>query len=220
MDTTTITPTFITEWGIKGSGDGEFFDPWSIATDASGNVYVSDAGNDRIQKFDAGGTFITKWGSYGTGDGELNSPGGMVTDASGDVYVLDVANYRVQKFAFRPAYEWEGFFPPVENPPAFNRANAGRAIPVKFSLGGDMGLDVLATGSPTSQRIDCDSSNPVDLVEETVTAGSSSLSYDATTDTYTYVWKTDKTWAGTCRQLVVKLNDGSTEHVANFKFVK
>jgi len=44
--------------------------------------------------------------------------------------------------------------------------------------------------------------------------------HDATTDTYTYVWKTDKGWADTCRELVVKLNDGSTEHVADFKFVK
>jgi hypothetical protein len=53
-----------------------------------------------------------------------------------------------------------------------------------------------------------------------VTAGSSSLSYDATTDHYTYVWKTKKEWANTCRQLVVTLNDGSTPHLANFEFVK
>src|SRR6266540_3231667 len=50
-----------------------------------------------------------------------------------------------------------------------------------------------------------------------VTAGGSSLSYDAESDTYTYVWKTEKSWAGTCRQLIVRLNDGS-ERVAFFKF--
>jgi hypothetical protein len=65
----------------------------------------------------------------------------------------------------------------------------------------------------------CNSSDEVDIVEETVTAGGSSLNYDATVDQYIYVWKTDKSWAGTCRQLVVKLNDG-TYHRANFKLTK
>ena len=54
-------------------------------------------------------------------------------------------------------------------------------------------------------------------IEQTVTASNSSLSYNATTQQYTYVWKTDKAWAGTCRQLIVRLVDG-TEHRANFKF--
>lgn len=42
-----------------------------------------------------------------------------------------------------------------------------------------------------------------------MTAGGSSLSYDPTTDEYTYVWRTNKAWLNTCRQLVVKLNDGT-----------
>lgn len=94
---------------------------------------------------------------------------------------------------------------------------AGSAVPVKFSLSGDQGLNIFEAGYPKSQQIACDSTATVDGIEQTVTAGSSSLSYDATTDTYTYVWKTEKAWAGTCRQLVVKLNDG-TFHRANFKF--
>jgi hypothetical protein len=52
-----------------------------------------------------------------------------------------------------------------------------------------------------------------------VTAPNSSLSYDASTDQYTYVWKTEKAWAGTCHQLVVSLTDG-TFHRADFKFTK
>jgi hypothetical protein len=52
-------------------------------------------------------------------------------------------------------------------------------------------------------------------VEQTVTAGASSLQYDATTDRYTYVWKTQKAWAGTCRRLVLQLDDG-TIHEAVF----
>jgi hypothetical protein len=116
-------------------------------------------------------------------------------------------------------YDWAGFYSPVDNPDVLNKAKAGSSIPVKFSLGGDQGLDIFATGSPGSRQINCDSADAVDAIEETVTAGSSSLSYDATTDQYTYVWKTNKGWANTCRELVVKLDDG-TEHLATFKFVK
>lgn len=51
----------------------------------------------------------------------------------------------------------------------------------------------------------------------TVTAGASGLSYDATSDQYSYVWKNESGWANTCRQLVLKLADG-TYHRATFKF--
>jgi hypothetical protein len=108
---------------------------------------------------------------------------------------------------------FSGFFSPVGNPPVVNVAKGGQAIPVKFSLGGNQGLNIFAAGYPISQQIACDSSAPLDDVEQTVAAGSSSLSYDATTNTYTYVWKTDKAWAGTCRQLTLRLTDG-TDHIA------
>ena len=55
------------------------------------------------------------------------------------------------------------------------------------------------------------------VIEETVKAGNSSLSYNATTEQYNYVWKTDQAWKGTCRMLVVKFNDGS-QHLAKFRF--
>jgi hypothetical protein len=98
-----------------------------------------------------------------------------------------------------------------------NTVNAGRAIPVKFSLSGFKGLDIFAANSPSSGPIACNSSDPASDLDDTVTAGGSSLSYDAASDQYVYVWKTSAAWAGTCRQLVVQLNDGSI-HRANFKF--
>lgn len=104
-------------------------------------------------------------------------------------------------------YNFNGFFQPIDSLPTLNAVKAGQAIPVKFSLNGDQGLDIFAVGFPKSQTIQCASTNPVDGIEETVTAGSSSL-YDATSDLYTFIWKTDKAWAATCRQLVVQLNDG------------
>ncbi len=120
-------------------------------------------------------------------------------------------------FTVTVLYNFTGFFAPVDNPPTLNKVNAGRAIPVKFSLSGNKGLDIFADNSPYTVGISCDGSAPQDDIEETLTAGSSSLSYQSGSDQYIYVWKTESSWAGTCRQLVVKLNDGS-EHTALFKF--
>jgi probable HAF family extracellular repeat protein len=114
-------------------------------------------------------------------------------------------------------FNFTGFFQPVDNLPTLNSVKAGQAIPLKFSLGGDQGLNIFAAGYPKSELITCGSSALVDGIEETATAGSSSLTYDAATDQYTYVWKTQKSWAGTCRQLVVKLSDGTTQR-ADFQF--
>ena len=97
--------------------------------------------------------------------------------------------------------------------------NAGVGIPVKFSLGSDYGLNIFVSGSPASQQVSCSggSGGSSSQIEETVTTGNNSLQYDPTTQTYTYVWKTDKAWAGSCRQLIVRLIDG-TEQIALFQF--
>jgi PKD repeat protein len=114
-------------------------------------------------------------------------------------------------------YNFAGFFAPVANPPVLNESNAGSSIPVKFSLGGNQGLNIFAAGYPLSRTIACDGSAPQNDIIETVNPGQSSLSYDAATGTYTYVWKTEKAWGGTCRELVVRFNDG-TEQTARFRF--
>ena len=105
-----------------------------------------------------------------------------------------------------------------------NSVKAGSSVPVKFSLGGNQGMNIFASLSgggfyPISQTIPCGSEALVDGIEETVTAGQSTLNYDPLTQQYNYVWKTEKVWAGTCRQLVVKLADDSY-HRANFKLTK
>lgn len=132
-----------------------------------------------------------------------------VTDASG--------NYVECSFTVTVLYNFLGFFQPVDNLPVLNVVNAGKAIPVKFSLSGNKGLNIFAAGSPSSVSISCDGSAPQSDIDETVNAGGSSLNYDAGADQYNYVWKTQNSWKNTCRQLILTLNDG-TEHRANFKF--
>jgi hypothetical protein len=102
------------------------------------------------------------------------------------------------------------------SPPIMNEMNAGRSVPLKFSLAGNQGLAVFATGYPKSRQIQCNLLNPVDPVEGTI-LGSNSFTYDPVTDTYTYVWKTEKAWAGTCRQVSVQFIDGQT-YLLNFMF--
>ena len=107
-----------------------------------------------------------------------------------------------------PVYAWGGFRSPVQPLPAVNRAEAGRSVPVKFSLGGDQGLDVLAAGSPAS--VPCGAPAPE-------TGPTAAVAYDPVTQLYQYDWKTLKAWRGTCRDLVLRLADGS-EQRARFRF--
>jgi probable HAF family extracellular repeat protein len=147
----------------------------------------------------------------------MNTPTGvcsLTADQAGDT------NYNAAPQATQTTaanYDFKGFFTPVDHPPAMNSATAGSAVPVKFSLTGDQTLAIL-DGAPASTPIACDSTATAQAIDA-IAASSSRLSYDASTDQYVYVWKTDKVWAETCRQLVVKLADG-TLHRANFKFMK
>jgi FG-GAP-like repeat len=130
-----------------------------------------------------------------------------------------VGNQSSRSVDYGVVYDFRGFFRPVDNPPTVNVVKAGSAVPVKFSLGNDYGLDIFAEGYPQSGRVANDPNAAMDNIEVTVSAGSSGLSYDAAAKQYTYVWKSSKEWAGTSRQLIVKLEDG-TEHIAFFKFTK
>lgn len=116
-------------------------------------------------------------------------------------------------------YSFAGFYQPVAAAPAISEVKAGRAVPMKFSLGGDYGLDVVAAGSPTSYQVECPANTAVSVVEATTTAGAGSLSYDVPSGTYNYVWKTESSWAGTCRTFDMILDDGSS-HQAMFRFVR
>ena len=114
-------------------------------------------------------------------------------------------------------YAFGEFLAPIDSGGVLNIVKAGQGVPVKFSLGGDYGLDVLQSATPST--IACDSASQTDTVETTTTADASRLSYNAATGVYTYVWKTDKAWANSCVMLTVTLADG-VSHTALFKFTR
>ena len=57
---------FLKSWGQTGSAQGQFNKIRGIASDAQGNLYVADAGNNRIQVFDGEGTFKSEIANIGT----------------------------------------------------------------------------------------------------------------------------------------------------------
>jgi hypothetical protein len=171
---------------------------------------------------ETGVCFICAAGHPAAGTVLITHPGGAFRAWRNDCYSGD--NFGIYTLKFYLIYNFSGFSSPVDNPGSgptfvFNKTKAGSAIPVKFSLSGDQGPNIFAMGYPKSEKVDCSNAGSQDAIEETVTSGGSSLSYDATLDQYNYVWKTDKAWAGTCRKLIVRLIDG-TDHVAYFNFTK
>jgi hypothetical protein len=112
-----------------------------------------------------------------------------------------------------------GFAPPVGSPPALNATRAGAAVPVTFSLDGDRGLDIFAPGYPRVVKLSSCGGSAAGEIEPAISAGDSSLTYDPlAADLYTYVWKTKKAWAGSCRRLELRFYDGGTEAYAEFDF--
>lgn len=73
-----------------------FYFPSDIAMDATGNIYVLDSGNHRIQKFSREGRYQATFGRRGQGPGEFYNPDSMDIDARGYFYVLDAHQDRIQ----------------------------------------------------------------------------------------------------------------------------
>lgn len=152
-------------------------------------------------------------------------PVGSVTSSCSGA--LDNAGNSGQASAtYQVIYDWDGFFQPVDNPStdftvkSWNRAKAGSAIPLKFTLGGDQGLGIIDGGAPKIVQVACPNSSLDGApIEETVNAANSGLRYDADAGQYIYVWKTNTTFANKCFRLDLKLVDGTT-HSAFFNFVK
>lgn len=187
----------------------------NAGTTATNSGTFADAEFDTVTLSTSVGTVVDNgdgtWSwSFATG-GPVDSQTVTITadDGNGGVSIVT--------FDLAVVYAFSGFFAPAENAPTVNVVNAGQSVPIKFSLGGDYGLAIFAEGYPASQTMACGNSGSGDPIEETSTPGSSTLQYDPDTGIYTYVWKTEKAWGSSCRQLMIQFADG-TEQSALFQF--
>ena len=135
-----------------------------------------------------------------------------------EVQATDGAGNRATKtVTYSVSYDFDGFFWPVKNLPDVTRWKAGVPVPVRFSLHGFRGARPEADGYPRSMR--CGGGDLERVARAAQGKRKGAFEYDRRSDKYVMLWRTDKKWAGTCREFVLKLDDGSV-HTARFEFGK
>jgi hypothetical protein len=143
--------------GIDGGGAGQFDNPYGVAVDGSGSVYVADVSSQRIDEFSSAGAFVkaSGWGVSdgasqfetctsscqsgigGGGAGQVDYPYGVAVDGSGNVYAPDVGNQRIDEFVYA------GVAPSITS-----------AASTSFDFGRDGSFTVTTTGFPTAALSD------------------------------------------------------------------
>ncbi|HST29827.1 MAG TPA: hypothetical protein VLK27_03190 [Chthoniobacterales bacterium] len=131
--------------GGQGTANGQFNSPHGIAADSAGNIYVSDTGNGRIEKFSAAGAFVARIGSKGAGYGQFGDPNGIAVDRDGNIYVAEALNHRIQKLTPEGSFiaDWKGPDPQFYGPR-------------KIALGPDQSFYVVDQGRTRIVRFDKD----------------------------------------------------------------
>ena len=100
VGTTEVTANSDYQISVIALAEDGMKDPYGVAVNSQGNIYVSDMGNDRVLIFDAAGKRVDTWDKKGSGEGEFNSMGfgGIAIDSKDNVFVVDNENHRIQKF--------------------------------------------------------------------------------------------------------------------------
>jgi hypothetical protein len=165
------------------------------------------------------------WASYScddhNGSGMNGCKGNVANGAPVDTSTLGTKTFTVTAYdragnvarethTYSVLYDFAGFATPAAAYPVAASMKAGENVPLKFSLHGDQGLDIFSAGSPGWA--------PCGALDGP-THADGTLSYNASADRYTYQATTSKSWAGSCRDLIMTLNDGTT-HRARFSFTK
>ncbi|HWY40449.1 MAG TPA: hypothetical protein VNX27_06610 [Chthoniobacterales bacterium] len=129
--------------GGQGTANGQFDSPHGIAADSTGNIFISDTNNGRIEKFLLTGAFVATFGTKGAGYGQLGDPNGIAVDRTGDIYVAEASNHRIQKLTPDGSFiaEWKGPDP-------------GFYGPRKIAIGPDQSIYVVDQGRTRIVKFD------------------------------------------------------------------
>lgn len=100
---------------LGGLDAGSFSSPTDLAVDnQSGDIYIVDSGNNRVQRFSPEGNYLSEFGQFGIENGSFNKPWGIAIDSQGYIYVSDTMNQKIQKFMPGRVITNQTF--PVSNP--------------------------------------------------------------------------------------------------------
>ena len=143
-----VNHSFELEWGSSGHlKPGMFLNPQHLAVDSENNIYITDLGNSRVQKFDDQGNHIRSWGSQGSGPGEFSHPSGIAV-ANEYVFVVDNKLDTVQKFDSFGNFvmQWGGF----------GNGNGEFRSPNGIAISDDEFIYVVDTGNSRIQKFTFD----------------------------------------------------------------
>jgi extracellular elastinolytic metalloproteinase len=201
--------------GLKFQGCGPSFVVARAAIIEAANVLGGGSAGD------VAGDACTLWASF--------SRRGLGFSAESPPTPTGNRNVGVEAFDTHPDCR-RGFQAPIHQTyGSLNVVAAGRSVPLRFTIPGATGLDVLMpTNSPFSRKVDCETLRvpsqqdpfitPREFPIDTSPSGKSGLSRNAQ-GVYTYTWQTQEDWVDTCREVVVTRLDGN-QHRAFFQFVE
>ncbi len=232
LNTVTATDTTITSGGLafRGFGPTHFVDTvqkggqrnddWYSITVIDGRLQFEtstpgDGPGEFVNTLDphielfnsTGATLIATGAPLEDGRNESINVSGLPAPATYLVRVTGEGGSQGEYFLGIGVPPFSGFLPPLGDN---NQQNAGSTIPVKFSVGVDLGLNIFAPGSLFSRQINCSPNScganvGIGPFEPTESVGGGLQIIDGQ---YHYNWKTSNAWAGTCRELEVILLDG------------
>jgi hypothetical protein len=232
LDTSTLGPKTVTVTARDGAGN---------ETSASATVEVVDRGTPTVElrtpadgaSYSVGAEVLADYecGDEPGGSGIVSCVGDVAFGAALDTatpgrrFFTATATDRAGNTASRTVaydvvlvHDFKGFRWPVEDFPALNRWTAGEPVPVRFSLGGYQGLDVLAPGYPQVAKVDCGAGEePRGGRPARSVSWHKRLRYRQ--HSYIFMWRTERDWSRDCRQFLIELKDGSL-HRAEFRFVR
>jgi hypothetical protein len=104
-------PSFVSSFGGKGTGNGQFtspagvvMSPGGIVVGGNGNLYATDSGGNRVEKFGPAGEYLSQFGTGGSGNGQFNAPLGIALDPAGHLFVADANNRRIEEVSANGAF--------------------------------------------------------------------------------------------------------------------
>jgi hypothetical protein len=178
------------------------------------------------QKVLAGYSCADEAGGSGVATCEGTLPVGARLDTSrvgGQTFTVrtsdNAGNAASKTVSYSVVYDFDGFLLPLVNPPRMNRWKAGLPVPVRFSLGSYRGSLPVAAGYPKVAPVSCSGGAQAAGSENARGSWMKRSAHASKRGGWTYMFllKTEKNWAGSCRQLVLRLDDG-TLHRADFQF--